>query len=122
MVRTDVLAKPDGQKFAKALAGAWYELLGLMSAKSPGTDKILAAIAEGNTAYESRFDRVFLIRAAGRTREPDESARHLELLARGPSHAPTSPRRRELLERLGPALLDEISPLPDPDQDSRLPG
>ncbi len=46
---------------------------------------------------------------------PDESARHLELLARGPSHAPTSPRRRELLERLGPALLDEISPLPDPD-------
>ena len=46
---------------------------------------------------------------------PDESARHLELLARGPSHAPTSPRRRELLERLGPVLLDEIGPLPDPD-------
>jgi [glutamine synthetase] adenylyltransferase / [glutamine synthetase]-adenylyl-L-tyrosine phosphorylase len=46
---------------------------------------------------------------------PDESARSLELLARGPSHAPTSPRRRELLERLGPMLIDEISPLPDPD-------
>ncbi len=46
---------------------------------------------------------------------PDESARHLELLARGPSHAPTSPRRRELLERLGPILLDEIGRLPDPD-------
>jgi glutamate-ammonia-ligase adenylyltransferase len=46
---------------------------------------------------------------------PDESARHLELLARGPSHAPTSPRRRELLERLGPMLIDEISRLPDPD-------
>ncbi|MGB8413056.1 MAG: bifunctional [glutamate--ammonia ligase]-adenylyl-L-tyrosine phosphorylase/[glutamate--ammonia-ligase] adenylyltransferase [Candidatus Binatus sp.] len=45
----------------------------------------------------------------------DESARHLELLARGPSHAPTSPRRRELLERLGPILIDEISRLPDPD-------
>ncbi len=45
----------------------------------------------------------------------DESARHLELLARGPSHAPTSPRRRELLERLGPMLIDEISRLPDPD-------
>ena len=45
----------------------------------------------------------------------DESARHLELLARGPSHAPTSPRRRELLERLGPMLIDEISGLPDPD-------
>jgi NitT/TauT family transport system substrate-binding protein len=48
VVRTDVLAKPDGQKFAKALAGAWYEVLGLMSAKGPGTDKILAAIAEGS--------------------------------------------------------------------------
>src|SRR5258708_31546281 len=45
----------------------------------------------------------------------DESARHLELLARGPSHAPTSPRRRELLERLGPMLIDEIGRLPDPD-------
>ncbi len=45
----------------------------------------------------------------------DESARHLELLARGPSHAPTSPRRHELLERLGPMLIDEISRLPDPD-------
>src|ERR1035441_3560985 len=48
VVRTDVLAKPDGQKFAKALAGAWYELLALMSAKAPGTDKVLAAIADGS--------------------------------------------------------------------------
>jgi NitT/TauT family transport system substrate-binding protein len=48
VVRTDVLAKPDGQKFAKALAGAWYEVLALMSAKSPGTDKVLAGIAEGS--------------------------------------------------------------------------
>src|SRR5580698_4198935 len=48
VVRTYVLAKPDGQKFDKALAGAWYEVLGLMSAKSPGTDKVLAAIAEGS--------------------------------------------------------------------------
>jgi NitT/TauT family transport system substrate-binding protein len=48
VVRTDVLANPGGQKFAKALAGAWYEILGMMAAKSPGTDKILAAIAEGS--------------------------------------------------------------------------
>jgi NitT/TauT family transport system substrate-binding protein len=48
VVRTDVLAKPDGQKFAKALAGAWYELLGLMAAKGPAADKVLAAIAEGS--------------------------------------------------------------------------
>ena len=50
VVRTDVLNRPDGsgQKFAKALAGAWYETMGLMSAKGPGTDKVLAAIAEGS--------------------------------------------------------------------------
>ncbi len=46
---------------------------------------------------------------------PDESARHLELLARGPSRSIASPRRRELLERLGPVLLDEMGRLPDPD-------
>jgi NitT/TauT family transport system substrate-binding protein len=45
VVRTDVLNRPDGagQKFAKALAGAWYEMLGQMS-----SDKVLAAIAEGS--------------------------------------------------------------------------
>lgn len=48
VVRTDVLAKPDGQKFAKALTGAWYEMLGLMSQKGPAGDKVLAAIAEGS--------------------------------------------------------------------------
>jgi [glutamine synthetase] adenylyltransferase / [glutamine synthetase]-adenylyl-L-tyrosine phosphorylase len=46
---------------------------------------------------------------------PEESARHLELLARGPAHALASPRRIELLEHLGPVLLDEIRHLPDPD-------
>jgi [glutamine synthetase] adenylyltransferase / [glutamine synthetase]-adenylyl-L-tyrosine phosphorylase len=45
----------------------------------------------------------------------EESSGHLELLSRGPSHALTSPRRRELLERLGPLLLDEMGKLPDPD-------
>lgn len=45
VVRTDVLARPDGsgQKFAKALTGAWYEMLAQMS-----NDKVLAAIAEGS--------------------------------------------------------------------------
>ncbi|HZO80836.1 MAG TPA: bifunctional [glutamate--ammonia ligase]-adenylyl-L-tyrosine phosphorylase/[glutamate--ammonia-ligase] adenylyltransferase [Candidatus Binataceae bacterium] len=48
---------------------------------------------------------------------PEESAGHLMLLARGPEHALAiaSPRRRELLERLGPLLLDEIRGLADPD-------
>ena len=48
VVRTDVLNRPDGQKFAKALAGAWYETMALMSASAPSTDKVLAAIAEGS--------------------------------------------------------------------------
>jgi NitT/TauT family transport system substrate-binding protein len=45
VVRTEVLNRPDGagQKFAKALAGAWYEMLSQMS-----NDKVLAAIAEGS--------------------------------------------------------------------------
>jgi len=45
VVRTDVLARPDGSgaKFAKALTGAWYEMLAQMK-----DDKVLAAIAEGS--------------------------------------------------------------------------
>lgn len=39
-------------------------------------DDIAAAIAEGNRAYEARFGRVFLIRAAGRT--PGEMLRELK--------------------------------------------
>ncbi|WP_062515920.1 2-oxo-4-hydroxy-4-carboxy-5-ureidoimidazoline decarboxylase [Demequina gelatinilytica] len=39
-------------------------------ASSASDDAVLAArLAEGNRAYEARFDRVFLIRAAGRSRE-----------------------------------------------------
>jgi NitT/TauT family transport system substrate-binding protein len=50
VVRTDVLARPDGagQKFAKALAGAWYEMLAMMSAGGAAGDKVLAAVAEGS--------------------------------------------------------------------------
>jgi NitT/TauT family transport system substrate-binding protein len=45
VVRTDVLARPDGSgvKFAKALTGAWYEMLAQMK-----DDKVLSAIAEGS--------------------------------------------------------------------------
>jgi NitT/TauT family transport system substrate-binding protein len=50
VVRTDVLTRADGagQRFAKALAGAWYEMLAQMSGSGPGTDKVLASIAEGS--------------------------------------------------------------------------
>ncbi len=72
-----------------------------------------AAELAWNSAYDPEASTQYL-GELGFAR-PDESARHLDLLARGPSHAPTSPRRRELLERLGPILLDEIGRLPDPD-------
>jgi NitT/TauT family transport system substrate-binding protein len=50
VVRTDVLTRADGagQRFAKALTGAWYEVLSQMSQKGPAGDKVLAAIAEGS--------------------------------------------------------------------------
>ncbi len=45
VVRTDVLKRPDGsgQKFAKAIAGAWYEVMGRMT-----NDKVLTGIAEAS--------------------------------------------------------------------------
>jgi len=50
VVRNDVLDRRDGsgQKFAKALAGAWYEMMALMSSQGPAADKVLGAIAEGS--------------------------------------------------------------------------
>jgi NitT/TauT family transport system substrate-binding protein len=50
VVRTEVLDRTDGsgQKFAKALAGAWYEMMSLMSAPGPAADKVLTEIAEGS--------------------------------------------------------------------------
>jgi NitT/TauT family transport system substrate-binding protein len=48
VVRTDILNRPDGsgQRFVKALTGAWYELLAQMSQAGPGNDKVLTAIAD----------------------------------------------------------------------------
>jgi NitT/TauT family transport system substrate-binding protein len=51
VVRTDVLKRPDGSglKFAKALAGAWYEVMAQMSKPAgPDTDKVLGSIAEAS--------------------------------------------------------------------------
>lgn len=50
VVRTDVLNRPDGsgQRFAKALTGAWYELMARMSAHGPEADKVLTAITGGS--------------------------------------------------------------------------
>jgi NitT/TauT family transport system substrate-binding protein len=50
VVRTEILNRPDGsgQRFAKAVVGAWYELMGQMSKPGPDGDKILASIAEAS--------------------------------------------------------------------------
>lgn len=50
VVRTDVLNRPDGsgQKFAKALAGAWYEVMSQMTAAGPTGDKVLTGVAEAS--------------------------------------------------------------------------
>ena len=50
VVRTEILNRPDGsgQRFAKAVVGAWYELLAQMSKPRPESDKVLASIAEAS--------------------------------------------------------------------------
>ena len=48
VVRTDVLNRPDGsgQRLAKAITGAWYELTAQMAKPGPDGDKVLSSIAE----------------------------------------------------------------------------
>jgi NitT/TauT family transport system substrate-binding protein len=61
VVRNEVLDRPDGsgKKFAKALAGAWYEMMALMSSAGPAADKVLTSIAEGSgdslTSYKEQL-------------------------------------------------------------------
>lgn len=54
--------KPVGEGKAQAFSRSEQASLGAEDAE------IAAAIAEGNRAYEERFGRVFIIRAAGRSR------------------------------------------------------
>ncbi len=46
VVRTEVLKRPDGDKFAKAITGAWYEVMSQMT--GPSADKALTSMAEGS--------------------------------------------------------------------------
>lgn len=50
VVRTEVLKRPDGagQRFAKAVTGAWYETMSQMSKPGPEGDKVLAQIASAS--------------------------------------------------------------------------
>ncbi|MGA2412286.1 MAG: bifunctional [glutamate--ammonia ligase]-adenylyl-L-tyrosine phosphorylase/[glutamate--ammonia-ligase] adenylyltransferase, partial [Candidatus Binataceae bacterium] len=65
-------------------------------------------------AASDRFHASRALAALGFVR-PADSVNALALLASGPPHTRASERRRELIDRLGPLLLDEIRVLPDPD-------
>ena len=50
VVRTEV-SEPrrwSGQRFAKAVSGAWYELMGMMTQSGAAGDKVLMGIAEAS--------------------------------------------------------------------------
>ncbi len=75
------------------------------------------ASAAAAAAWRTAADRVqaaAVLTELGFAR-PAESANNLALLAEGAPHASPSPRRRELIERLAPVLIDEVRLLADPD-------
>jgi NitT/TauT family transport system substrate-binding protein len=45
VVRTDVLKTPDGAKFAKAITGAWYEVMAQLSSGGPKAEAAMKGIA-----------------------------------------------------------------------------
>jgi [glutamine synthetase] adenylyltransferase / [glutamine synthetase]-adenylyl-L-tyrosine phosphorylase len=65
------------------------------------------AAREGDTDFAALAELGF--------NRPVESANHLVLLAHGARQPSASSYRRELLDRLGPELIDEICSLADPD-------
>src|ERR1700687_2479136 len=98
----------------RGLVGAQFrEMLGAAEDRG-GRAPSEAADRAWRAAFEPR-ESAPMLQALG-FRPPEESAGHLMLRARGPEHAlaVAAPRRRELLERLGPLLLDEIRELADP--------
>ncbi|MCM3615316.1 2-oxo-4-hydroxy-4-carboxy-5-ureidoimidazoline decarboxylase [Microbacterium enclense] len=79
-------------------------------------DDDVAAIAAGNAAYEERFGRVFLIRAAGRT--PGEMRAELERRLENDPDAETIEATRQLAEiallRLRTTFADDAHAEPEP--------
>jgi len=60
-IRTEVLQRPDGsgQKFAKALSGAWYEVMGLMSGQSATAEKVRKEVAvAAQDSYATFSDQI----------------------------------------------------------------
>ena len=86
------------------------------AAMSTAADDDVAAIAAGNAAYEERFGRVFLIRAAGRT--PGEIRAELERRLCNDPDAETIEATRQLAEiallRLRATFSDDAPAEPEP--------
>ncbi len=68
MVRTDILKRPDGDKFAKAVTGAWYEVMAQMTAGGAAGDKTLTAIASASqdslASYKEQLSTTHLLSTA----------------------------------------------------------
>lgn len=86
------------------------------SASASGDAALAAALAAGNRAYEERFGRVFLIRAAGRDRRQilAELHRRLELDPAREMATVASELRDIALLRI-PKLFHRHAPRPEPD-------
>lgn len=79
------------------------------AAMTTAAEDVAARIAAGNAAYEERFGRVFLIRAAGRA--PEEILANLERRLANDADVETSEATKQLAEiallRLRGALTDD---------------
>jgi NitT/TauT family transport system substrate-binding protein len=61
VVRTDVLQKPDGVKFAKAITGAWYETMAQLTAGAPAAVKGSAdASGDSVASYKDQLKTTYL--------------------------------------------------------------
>lgn len=94
------------------VAGLFREMLA-GSDERPGAPASSAAQNAWREALEPQTSALELQRLG--FAHPDQSANQLAVLVRGPEYVPLRPRRQELLESLGPRLLDEVAALPDPD-------
>ena len=65
VVRTDVLARPDGVKFAKAITGAWYETIGQLASGQAAAIKGSAdASGDSVASYRDQLKTTYLFSSA----------------------------------------------------------
>ena len=65
VVRTDVLARPDGVKFAKAITGAWYETIGQLAGGQAAAIKGSAdASGDSVPSYRDQLKTTYLFSSA----------------------------------------------------------